>query len=265
MMVALMVVAACGGKPPVSATAPSTTEPTAMVATATATPPAAPAPATPREITIDSVDGTNPLIVRGRARTFENALSVRVRDARGALLAEEHVMSVGEMGQHNPYSAELWLVRDPGASITVEALEYSAKDGSERSLVTKTVPFRGALLEAALFFPHGDCTRIEPVVRKLPKSVAMARLLVEALLAGPSSGDRAGSATAAFPDGSDVRSVVLRDGVLTVDFNERLQNVGGACAATAVRESVTRTLQKLPSVKRVVLTAGGSEALALQP
>ncbi|MGZ8851164.1 MAG: GerMN domain-containing protein [Thermoanaerobaculia bacterium] len=53
--------------------------------------------------------------------------------------------------------------------------------------------------------------------------------------------------------------------MLTVDFNERLQNVGGSCTVTAIRESVTKTLQRLPTVKKVVITAGGSEKLALQP
>jgi hypothetical protein len=58
---------------------------------------------------------------------------------------------------------------------------------------------------------------------------------------------------------------VLRYGTLTFDFIERLQNVGGSCAAQAIRESVTQTLQRLPTVLRVVITAGGSEKLALQP
>ena len=77
------------------------------------------------------------------------------------------------------------------------------------------------------------------------------------------------AAAVAAPDeerGSVVRAiVVLRDGELTVDFNERLQNVGGSCAAQAIRESVTQTLARLPSVKRVVITAAGSKELALQP
>ena len=59
--------------------------------------------------------------------------------------------------------------------------------------------------------------------------------------------------------------MILRDGTLTVDFNERLQNVGGSCRAQMIRAAVTETLSRLPSVKKVVITAGGSETLALQP
>lgn len=230
--------------------------------------PAAPPPARAeeaREIYIDRVDAGNPLIVKGRARTFENSVSLRLRDARGALLMERYVTSVGEMGQHNPFEAQLWVVRDPGDHVTVEAFEYSAKDGSVRSLTKKTSDYRVERTQVTLMFPAGDCDRLAAFKREVPKSKALARLLVEALLAGPTASEKAAGATPAFPDRSEVRSVILREGVLTVDFNERLQNVGGACASRAIRTAVTQTLQQLPTVKRIVITAGGSEALALQP
>lgn len=228
-------------------------------------PPQPQQPRQQREIYIDSVSSANPLVVTGRARTFENAVVLRVRDARGELMLEDFTTSAGEMGHHNPFEAQLWLTRDPGPRVTVEAFEYSAKDGSVRSLTQKTLDYDVGPIDATLIFPAGDCTKFVTVTRSMPKTQAMARLLVEALLAGPAASEKAAGASAPFPRGSDVRSVVLRDGVLTVDFNERLQNVGGACAATAIRESVTRTLSRLPSVTRVVITAGGSEPLALQP
>lgn len=209
---------------------------------------------TQREITIASIEVANPLVVAGRARTFENNVVLRVRDARGMLITEDYTTSDGEIGHHNPYRAQLWLTREPGAEITVEALEYSAKDGSERSLVREKRAFDVEPVEVTLRVPNDDCTGLVTRKQSVPKSVAMARLLVEVLLDLP-----------VFPKGSAVRSVNLRDGVLTVDFNERLQNVGGSCAAQMIRASVTETLTQLPTVKRVVITAGGSESLALQP
>lgn len=206
---------------------------------------------------------TNPVVVTGRARTFENNVGLRLRDSRGGLISETFTTSEGEMGNHNPYRATLWITRDPGDRITVEALEYSAKDGSEQSLVSATRPFAVEMITATLHLPDTNCTGVAPYVRRIPKSVSHARLLVEALLGGPLASER--GAAAPFPSGSRVESVNLRGGVLTVDFNERLQNVGGACRAQMIRESVTRTLQELPSVKKVVITAAGSETLALQP
>ena len=218
------------------------------------------------EIYIDSVVPANPLVVFGRARTFENTVQVRARDAHGNIVATEHVMSVGEMGRHNPYTAQLWIARDPGPRLTVEAFEYSAKDGSVRSLTGKVVSYDGVRTRVTLDLPVGnDCTETRAFTRLVPKSVGVARLLVEALIAGPDAAEKAAGAVSPFPQGSDVNSVVLRDGVLTVDFNERLRNVGGSCAATAIRQSVTRTLARLPTVRRVVISAAGSEKLALQP
>ena len=268
--VTLFALVCCTPAPerPRDVSTPPPTSPTATTALETQPTPLAPKveeAATRREITIDSVAGGNPLEVKGHARTFENAVSLRVRDAQGRLMTEEHTTSAGEMGKHNPYEAKVWIVRDPGPRITVEAFEYSAKDGSVRSLTTKTVPYAVATIPATLFFPAGDCTRFKAFAVGVPRSQAMARLLVEALLAGPDAAAAAAGATAPFPKGSDVNSVILRNGVVTVDFNERLQNVGGACAATAIREAVTRTLKELPSVKSVVVTAGGREDLALQP
>jgi hypothetical protein len=219
-----------------------------------------------QEIYIDSVTPANPLGVSGRARTFENTVQVRVRDAGGRVIAEEFTTSRGEMGHHNPYSAQLWIVRDPGRRVTVEAFEYSAKDGSERSLTSKVIPYDVAPMQVTLMLPVGDtCTKTQAFTRSVPKSVALARLLVEALVAGADGAEKAAGAVSPFPRGSDVNSVMLRDGTLTVDFNERLQNVGGSCAAASIRQSVTRTLQRLPTVKQVVITAAGSEKLALQP
>lgn len=205
----------------------------------------------------------NPIVVVGRARTFENNVVLRVRDARGALITETFTTATGEMGQHSPYRGTIWVTRDPGDRITIEALEYSAKDGSERGLVSVVQPFAIETIDAQLYFPDANCTRVTPYVRRIPKSVSHARLLLEALIAGPLDSER--GASAAFPEGSRVESVNLRDGVLAVDFNERLRNVGGACRAQMIRESVTKTLRSLPSVREVVITAGGSQELALQP
>jgi hypothetical protein len=222
-------------------------------------------PAREQNIYIDGVEVANPVVITGRARTFENSVALRVRNARGAVIAESFATSNGEMGQHNPYRAMVWLTEDPGGRITVEALEYSAKDGSPQSLVKVEKPFTVAPIDAQLAFGTKECAGTVTATRRMPKSLSHARLLVEALLRGPNAAERARGMVNPFPQGSGLRSVNLRDGVLTVDFNERLQNVGGSCPAQLIRQTVTETLRRLPSVKQVVITAGGSEKLALQP
>lgn len=104
---------------------------------------APPRDTTPREIYIDSVLPGNPLMVYGRARTFENNVQVRVRTAEGDSLAQRFTTSVGEMGHHNPFVVEIPFARDPGPRVIVEAFEYSAMDGSIRSLTSLEVTLRG--------------------------------------------------------------------------------------------------------------------------
>lgn len=264
----ILLLLGCGQSAPPETAPPvavpeASTPPTASVPPATATQPKPqptpqphPQPQPERNIYIDSVEIGNPIVVTGRARTFENSVSLRLRDQNRKLMVETFTTSDGEIGHHNPYRATLWVPRAPGSSVTVEALEYSARDGSEQSLVSVTRPYSVALSDVRLYLPNKDCTGVTPHMRRIPKSVSMARLLVEALMADPET---------PFPKEARVNSVNLREGVLTVDFNERLQNVGGACAAEMIRQSVTQTLQTLPSVKKVVITAAGSEKLALQP
>jgi hypothetical protein len=218
-----------------------------------------------RNITITRVEVANPLVISGLARTFENNVVLRARGADGSVIVEGFTTATGEMGQHSPYRGSLWLTRQPGNRITVEALEYSAKDGSETNLARVERPFNVAPVEATLYFADENCTDVKPYTRRIPKSISMARLLVEALVQGPTAEERTNGAAVSFPEGSAVRSVILRNGTLTVDFDERLQNVGGSCRAQMIRAAVTETLRKLPAVKSVVITAGGSEKLALQP
>lgn len=218
-----------------------------------------------RNITISNVKVANPLVVTGLARTFENNVVFRARAADGTVIAESFTTSTGEMGKHNPYSGSLWLTREPGRRIIVEALEYSARDGAETNLVRAEKPFDVEPIEAVLYFSDEKCTGVRPYTRRMPKSISMARLLTEALVHGPTADERLRGAAAAFPERSAVQSVILRDGVLTVDFNERLQNVGGSCRAQMIRTTVTETLSRLPAVRKVLITAGGSDKLALQP
>lgn len=262
-----------GGRQPSDSTSPPAAGATGAGATATGAAGTVasggtaddPARAPSREIWFDSVSAGNPVIAHGHARTFENTVQVRVRDARGNLITEVYTTSAGEMGQHNPFSVRAWLTRAPGNRVIVEGFEYSAKDGSVRSLVADTIEFTVANRTFTLHFPTTECTTTVAVARVAPRTVGVARLMAEALVAGPLPGERAAGASAVFPSGSQVRDVTLRDGTLTVDFNERLQNVGGACAAQAIRTSVTRTLGAIPGVRRVTITAGGSADLALQP
>lgn len=213
---------------------------------------------------------TNPFIIRGTARTFENAVSLRVRDEKGKSLAAGFTTATGDLGTFNPWEISLMLTTHPGQKLTIEAFENSARDGTEESLVRVDVPYSVAKIRYTLFFHDSkralnDCSKVFPFIHEMPVSKSALLLVVEALMRGPSPAAKRQGASSSFPEGSAVQSVTIRDGAAIVDFNEKLANVGGACRAQAIRASLDQTLTKLPGVKRVIVRSNGSESAALQP
>lgn len=238
-------------------------------------PSATPPPATFRNVTISAPRegeriASNPIRVAGTARTFENHVSVRLRDEEGQVIARTFTTARGELGSFNPWEVEVFMTSWPGKQVIVEAFDVSAKDGSEQSLVKVSAPLAIEPRELDLYFHDpkrapNDCSQVFPVKRRAPSSISLARLVVEALIAGPLPLEAGETNSSHFPRGSRVRGISINDGVATVDFSEELQNVGGSCRAQAIRASVEKSLQAVAGIKRVVITAGGSEKLALQP
>jgi hypothetical protein len=233
----------------------------------------APAPETNVVITRPKEGETvssNPIRVEGRARTFENNVELHVDNEHDETLATGFTTARGELGSFNPFSTEIFLTSDPGSEITIIALERSAGDGSVRT--RHAVPVRVGARKAPLrlFFPNanrsgGDCTAVERVVREVPVSVSSARLALEALLRGPTQPEVIAGFRSTFPEGAAIRTVNLRRGTLTVDFNEAMQNVGGSCRVQSIRASIDRTMKEIPGIRRVVITAMGDGGTALQP
>ena len=213
---------------------------------------------------------TNPFTVEGTARTFENNVVVEVLDEEGDRILQTSTTARGELGSFNPWKTELWLTSWPGKAVTVRALEHSAKDGSVRSLAAVTLDNGIEQREITLYLPNerrspNDCSVVHPVSHVVPASIGMARLLVESLLSGPTRFEQAQGFTSPFPPGARVESIAVDGSTVTVDFSAAMQNVGGSCRVQAIRAAIERTLEELPNVDRVRITAGGSEELALQP
>lgn len=211
---------------------------------------------------------TNPVHIEGIARTFENNVSIRIVGTDGREVESTFTTARGEMGSFNPYSLNFWLTRDPGRDFSIQAVEYSAKDGTPRLLDTVAVKNNIEAIEVKLFFPRSDgddCRRVEPVTRRIPKSIAMARLLVEALMRGPTENERTRGVINPMPRGATLGSVSMDGSTAVVDFSSGMSNVGGSCRALAVRASIETTLRALPTVTRVRILAAGDEATALQP
>jgi hypothetical protein len=213
---------------------------------------------------------SNPISIAGRARTFENNVELQIDNQHGQTIATGFATARGELGNFNPFSTEMFLTSDPGSEITIVAIERSAKDGSVRTRHAVPIRVGGRKAPLRLFFPNAnrsgsDCTAVERVVREVPVSITSARLALEALVRGPIQPESIAGFRNPFPRGAAVRSVNLQGGTLTVDFNDPMQNVGGSCRALSIRASIERTMKEIPGIQRVVITAMGDEATALQP
>ncbi len=217
-----------------------------------------------------AVAEANPIHLEGTARTFENNVVIEVLDSDGDQILQTSATAQGDLGNFNPWAKDLWLTEWPGESLTIRALEYSAKDGTIRSFTSVTLKNGMEKREVSLYFPNtrrssDDCSITYKVNHIVPGSVAMARLLTEALIAGPTRFEQAQGFSSEFPRGALVDSIDIDGSTVIVDFSPEMQNVGGSCRVQAIRTSMEKTLTQLPNIDRVTITAGGSEPLALQP
>lgn len=88
-----------------------------------------------------------PVSICGLGTGFEGTIQLRVRDANGNTLAEQHVQA-GGTGIWGNFHVLLDLGRRPEtAQGTVEGFEYSARDGSEINTVRVPVVFGPALID----------------------------------------------------------------------------------------------------------------------
>lgn len=217
----------------------------------------------------DKVVG-NPVTITGRARTFENNVVIELRDESGERITTAWTTATGEMGTLNPFSKEVWLTRDPGARLTIDLIEHSARDGSLRALTRRTVDFGGETVTETLMFPvsspGNDCTRVKAVQREIPAAQGRLRAILEALIAGPTADEAARHGVASqFPRGSSIRGVDIDGTRAIVDFGPELSNVGGSCRALALRASIEQTITRVAGIDQVEIRAMGDAATALQP
>lgn len=110
-----------------------------------------------------------------------------------------------------------------------------------------------------------DCSVVVPVARQVPYTAAVAQTTLEQLLLGP-LGSEVGSVATNIPGNVIIKSFVLADGELTVDFSAELgEGVAGACRVTAVRSQIEKTSTQFPEIKTVVISIEGQTEGILQP
>lgn len=123
-----------------------------------------------------------------------------------------------------------------------------------------------------VYFPNDkakdntSCELVFYAEREIPKTEAVAKAAVEELLKGPSDLERQAGFSTTISPGVTLQSIVIKNGVAKVDFNEALQfGVAGSCRVTAIRAQITQTLKQFSTVKDVVISINGKTKDILQP
>ena len=103
---------------------------------------------------------------------------------------------------------------------------------------------------------------IVTVPRDIPRTMTPEKVALEALVAGPITG----GISTAIPEGTEILSIDIEDGVATADFNEKLQEgVAGSARVTAIREQIEKTLLQFDTVNQVIITVNGQSEGILEP
>ncbi|MCC7571281.1 GerMN domain-containing protein [Candidatus Micrarchaeota archaeon] len=104
------------------------------------------------------------------------------------------------------------------------------------------------------------------VEREIPYTITTGEAAIEQLLQGPTAQEQARGISSSIPEGTELQSIDIQDGVATVDFSQELdEGVAGSAWVTMIREQIEQTLMQFETVDEVVIRINGSEQDVLQP
>lgn len=217
-----------------------------------------------------------PATVAGRAFTFEGHVTVEVRqDGRADPAGKGFVTGGGD--EMRPFTGEVSVAPGPGGYGAVVFLTHSAEDGRVWQAAARRVRLRPGVVDPAacggyrsprhglaatdmevkVFFtcePDGTGDAVPyPVYRAVPRSTALLRSSLEALLAGPNPTERAAAIGSWFSEATRplLRSVTVTGGHAVVDFGDLRPVMAGADSGTGSRlllSELDATVFQFPSV-----------------
>ena len=114
--------------------------------------------------------------------------------------------------------------------------------------------------------PYFDCSRTIAVERQVPKTLAVTKTAIEALLRGATQEEINQGFVSNINSGVRIQSLTIENGVAKVDFDEQLEfQVGGSCQVVAIRAQITETLKQFPTIDSVIISIDSRTEDILQP
>jgi germination protein M len=107
--------------------------------------------------------------------------------------------------------------------------------------------------------------QLMPVARQVPVATP-ARAALEELLRGPTSEEAAAGLGTEIPQGTQLRDILVTEGVARVSFSSELdRDVAGSARVIAIRRQIEETLFQFDQVQEVVIEVNGRVDDVLQP
>lgn len=220
----------------------------------------------------------SPVVITGEARGwfFEGSFPISIVDENGATLTQGFASSQDDWmtDAFVPFRAELSFAPGNAKSGAIVFSQNNPADmeGSEIEQYELPVSFQPQVGEKiTLYFNNSkmdpttlSCETVYPVERAFLTSQDKSRDALSALLAGPNENEVANGYFSSISKEAVLRTISVRNGVMTLDFNEKL-NTGGSCQSQSVRAQIERTAQALGLAQSVIITVNGSSDNVLQP
>jgi len=163
---------------------------------------------------------------------------------------------------------EMYVVVERGevtSAVTDEVYDEMEADFVDEEARERFDPEAGEITVYFMEVVEGQ-EQIVSVVREIPTDVEAERAAIENLLEGPSSEEKEEGLTTSIPEGTELLSIEIEDGLATVNFNEKLQEgVAGSAWVISIRDQIEKTLIQFNSVENVLILVEGESEDILQP
>jgi len=216
------------------------------------------------------------LVVKGRARVFENQFNWAVLNASTSteILAGTAYANAQDMGLFGPFEINISLSSSTPEKIIVQAFDYSAKDGSKQDVAQIPLNFDGNLKDHyEVYFsnnkldPEASCLKVFPISKPVGNEERSLLKNLEIMLQGPSEQDKEAGYFTNIPGNVKVKSVEKKGISVKVDLSNDIEKgMGGSCRVAAVRAQIVKTVLAFDkSIRSVVISVEGETETALQP
>lgn len=226
---------------------------------------------------------SSPLTVRGKARGswfFEANIRAELLDANGDSIVQGHGTADGDWmtADFVPFTAELTFTA-PKTATGILRIRNDNPSGLPEKEKSFDVPVQfdgeSSKTNFNIFFGNSklndgasaefDCKKTYSVARAVPKTAGVAGAAIKELLVGPTDGERENGYYTNIPAGTELQRIALTDGVLSIDFSQKLDEGGGSCHMAALVAQISDTGKQFATVKEVKISINGRTEDILQP